>query len=147
MTIPRPCRLRRSQRRGPMRLPRPFTTARPIGSKCRPSRTARSPLPISATAFPKPTALRREARRATSRLLALKLLSKRTVRMEMGLRRLNMPILPFVNLASFHHESHALKGCNVRERITVDGDQIRFKTRHDGADRVLQIHRLRAARG
>src|SRR5436309_5233968 len=58
---------------GPMRLPRPFTTARPIGSKCRPCRTARSPLPISATAFPKPTALRREATRATSRLLALKL--------------------------------------------------------------------------
>ena len=26
-------------------------------------------------------------------------------------------------------------------------DQIRFKTRHDGADRVLQIHGLRAARG
>ena len=67
--------------------------------------------------------------------------------MEMGLRRLNMPVLPFVNLASFHHESHALKGCNVRERITVDGDQIRFKTRHDGADRVLQIHRLGAVRG
>src|SRR5262249_15860941 len=73
--------------------------------------------------------------------------SKRTVRMKMGLRRVNIPALPFVNLASFHHESHALKGCNVRERITVDGDQIRFKTRYDDADRVLQIHRLRAARG
>ena len=63
-----------------------------------------------------------------------------------GTRLVNKPVLPFVNLAGFHDESHALKGCNVRERITVDGDQIRFKTRHDGSDRVLQIHRLRAVR-
>ena len=57
------------------------------------------------------------------------------------------PELPFVELAGFHDEPHALESCDIRQGIAVDCDEIRFKPRRDGADQVLQIHRLGAVRG
>jgi hypothetical protein len=50
------------------------------------------------------------------------------------------PELPFVELAGFHDEPHALESCDIRQGIAVDRDEIRFKPRRDGADQVLQIH-------
>src|SRR5438093_10513494 len=57
------------------------------------------------------------------------------------------PELPFVELAGFHDEPHALESGDIRQGIAVDRDEIRFKPRRDGADQVLQIHRLGAVRG
>ena len=47
------------------------------------------------------------------------------------------PELPFVELAGFHDEPHALESCDIRQGIAVDRDEIRFKPRRDGADQVL----------
>src|SRR2546428_5141465 len=57
------------------------------------------------------------------------------------------PELAFVELAGFHDEPHALESCDIGQGIAVDRDEIRFKPRRDGADQVLQIHRLGAVRG
>src|SRR5881409_3305893 len=56
-------------------------------------------------------------------------------------------MLPFVELAGFHDEPHALQSCDVRQGIAIDRDEIRFKPRRDGADQLLQIQRLGAVRG
>ena len=58
-----------------------------------------------------------------------------------------MPALAFVNLAGFHHESHALKGCNVRERIASNGNEISKFPGLDSTYAILPAHQFRGVDG